>query len=142
MFNTRWQARTTAIVAYIPDVRYPGVERPDKPLTSKYYAQVKILPAGEKQITFRNNVDGLQNVRYNNYGILQFVIFCPLSDSQNALRGRNLGIVIRDSFSGKESPSGVFFHSAIVKENLPPTEVFNKIQVNVDYNYDDVRSST
>lgn len=142
MFNTRWLAKTTALVGYVPEVYYQGMEKAAKPLTNKYYVTAKILPAGEKTITFRNNLDGLQNQRYNNYGVLKFVIFAPLSDSQNALRARQLGIVIRDSYSGKESPSGVSFFNVVIKEDLPPTESFNKISVYSDYNYDDVRSST
>jgi hypothetical protein len=141
MFNTRWQAKTFAIVGYIPDVSYPGMETTLKPPTGIYYASAKIIPSGEKQSTFRSNVDGLQNVRYNNFGILQFVIFCPISDAQNAYKGRLLGIVARDAFTGKESPSGVRFFSAVLTEPRV-TEVFNKFTVNIDYNYDDVRSST
>lgn len=145
MFKSRWDSRSGTIVnsttPYIPHVYYDGLNTPAKPPTNLFCAKIEMNSKKESPSCFRNNLDGLQNVRYNCTGLLEINIFCPLSDKENADKGLRLSIVARDSYSAKQSPSGVNFYNVSIKGPIKYSEVFAKFTITTDYKYFDVRTS-
>lgn len=134
MLKTAWDAQTTAIVAYIPDIQYEGETKKVVPPSDKYYGVLYNNILTNPQATLCGDLDGIGSRRYNNTGILEFHISCPLSDAENANKGKRLGIVARNAFRGKYSPSGIIFYNARIIPSKP-NEIFNKYIMFVDYNY-------
>ena len=133
LFNTAWQARTTAIVGYVPEVRWPGIEVPTAPDRSKFWARVSQKTSSETQSTLRNGDNGR---RYTNQGTIYVQIFCPVSESGSMTKGRKLGEIARDAFRGKQSVNGIWFRDARILE-MPTEQDWFAFTVRADYIYDE-----
>jgi len=133
LFNTAWVAKTTAIVGYVPPVRWPGIEQPTTPDRSKFWARVSQKTSNESQTTLRNGDNGQ---RYTNRGTLYVQIFCPVSESGSISKGRKLAEVARDAFRGKHSLNGVWFRNAKIVE-MPTEQDWFAFTAQVDYIYDE-----
>lgn len=141
LLKTAWDLQASAIVnaipSYTPEILYQGKTKTSPPPTEKFYARLQFKPQKRYQCTLQGNVDGLGKRRYNNTGYLQLHIFNPLSDSQNESKGLSLGVVARDAFSGKTTPSGICFYNPVVVD-FPPTEKYNVKVFFVDYEYHEI----
>ena len=133
LFNTAWTAGTTAIVGYVPPVRWPGIEQPTAPDRSKFWARVSQKTSNETQSTLRNGDNGQ---RYTNRGTLYVQIFCPVSLSGSLKNGRKLAELARDAYRGKHSVNGVWFRNARILE-MPTEQDWFALTVQVDYIYDE-----
>ena len=133
LFNTTWTANTTAIVGYVPPVRWPGIEEPTTPDRSKFWARVSQKTVSETQAAFRN---GNHGQRFENRGICYVQIFCPVSESGAISKGRKLAEVARGAFRAKQSPNGVWFRNAKITE-MPTEQDWFAFTVRVDYIYDE-----
>lgn len=133
LFRDAWNTGATAIVGYVPEVRWPGVEEPDKPETKKYWARVSTQTVLERQATFRNGDDK----RYTTDGLLFVQIFCPMSDARAMERGRNLAVLARNAFRGEETSSSVWFRNARINELSPDGKAY-RFNVVTEYEYDEL----
>jgi len=133
LFNTAWTAGSTAIVGYVPEVRWPGVEVATAPDRSKFWARVSQKTINETQSTLRNGSSGQ---RYTNSGVCYVQIFCPVSVSGSISKGRKLAEVARDAFRGKHSVNGVWFRNAKIVE-MPTEQDWFAFTVQTDYIYDE-----
>ena len=133
LFNIAWTAKTTAIVGYIPNVAWPGIEQPTTPDRSKFWARVSQKTSFETQSTLRNGDNGQ---RYTNQGTLYVQIFCPVSEVGSISKGRRLATLARDAFRGKHSLNGVWFRNAKIVE-MPTEQDWFAFTAQVDYIYDE-----
>lgn len=136
-FRTAWIAATAAIVAYVPEVRWPGVENPALPSTDVYWARVSQQTVIERQTTLSNDVGEPGKKRYTTSGLIFVQIFCPKSDSRAMERGRALAVVARNAFRGHTASGVVWFRNAHVNE-LPPEELALRFNVVAEYEYDEL----
>lgn len=133
LFLTDWNANTTPIVGYIPDVQYQGVEEPETPPSDKYWVRLSQQTVLESQSTFRNGVNGK---RYTTEGLVFVQIFCPRSDSESMEKGRKLAKVARNAYRGKSIPGSIWFRDSRINE-IPPEEKFIRFNVISEYEYDE-----
>jgi hypothetical protein len=133
MFSTAWNAQSMAIVGYVPAIRWPGVEEPEKPDLTKFWARVSQQTVIERQITFRNGVDK----RYETSGLLFVQIFAPMSDPQAMAKLRALAVVARNTFRGKASASLIWFRNCRINELAPDGKAY-RLNVVSDYQYDEI----
>lgn len=133
IFNAAWFGDSAAVVGYVPEVRWPGVEEPEKPELSKFWARVSQQTVIEGQSSLRNG-DGGQ--RYTTDGLVFVQIFCPKSDSLGMTNGRKLAIIARNAFRGNATSGQVWFRNARINE-LPPEENWYRFNVVAEYEYDE-----
>lgn len=133
IFKTAWEANSAAVASYIPEVRWPGVEEPTTPETSKFWVRVSQQTVDEEQSSLRNG-DFVQ--RYTADGVIFVQLFCPKSDAQSMTNGRKLAIIARNAFRGNATSGKVWFRNARINE-LPPEEKFYRFNVVAEYEYDE-----
>ena len=132
-FNDIWQAQATGICGEVPEVRWHGIESPEKPNYDKYWVRVSQETVDERQSTLRNPNCGQ---RHRTDGLLFIQLFCPKSDARSMENGRKLATIARDAYRGYTSPSGVWFRNARVSE-LEAEEKWIRFNVIVTYQYDE-----
>lgn len=133
LFNIAWQAGTSSIVSYIPEIQWPGVEPAVKQDASKYWCRVSQRTVSEEQSCLKNS-EGVTT--YTAEGNVFIQLFCPRSDSQSMQLGRKLAVVARNAFRGKTTSGKVWFRNCRIKE-LDPEEKYNRFNVVCDYQYDE-----
>lgn len=132
--NTAWQSSTTAVVGYVPDIYWQGVEEPKKPDLTKYWARVSQVGFNDEQSTLRN---GDSEQRYTTNGNVYVQIFAPKKDSLGMTNGRELATIARNSFRGTTTDGCVWFKNARIVE-LDPEESFYRLNVIAEYEYDEI----
>ena len=137
LFNAAWTAGAAAIVGTVPEIRWQGVEGPNKPPANGYWCMVGVQTVAEPQSTFKTGVEPLENRRYTAIGFLVVQLFCPMSDAQSAYKGRLLAELARNAFRGQETSNGVWFRNGRI-EPLPPEENAHRFNIIVEYQYDDI----
>lgn len=126
-----------AVIGYVPEVNFQGTKKGVTPPSEKYHGVAFVHAVKEEQATLCHDVDTLGSRRYNNKGLFEFQIMCPLSDSQNSDRGAKIAYIAQKAFRGKEGSCGIVFYDAMFKAGAS-TEVFSKHIMTVKYNYDEV----
>lgn len=132
-FYSVWQAGTTAIVGYVPEVRWQGVENGQAPGYDKFWVRVSQQTVLEQQSTLRNPTCGQ---RFRTDGLLFIQLFCPKSDPSAMEFGRKLATLARNAFRGYTTASGVWFRNPRVSE-LESEERWVRLNVTVNYQYDE-----
>ena len=133
-----WQAwnaaEVSSLVGYVPDVRWPYVEEPETPDSSKYWARVSIQTVFEEQTALAGNDT---KRRYTASGLVFVQLFCPKSVSDSGEVGRKLAEISRNAFRCKSSPNNVWFRNARINE-LSPENLFHRFNVVAEFEYDEV----
>lgn len=133
VFRDTWNAEASAIVGYLPEIRYQGVEEPSKLPIDKYWARVSQQTVSDSQSTLRNGTCGQ---RYRTNGLVFIQLFCPKSDSLGMTTGRKLATVVRNGYRGVKTSGGVWFSNVRINE-LPPEDNWYRLNVVAEYEYDE-----
>lgn len=137
LFWLAWTADAATIVGIIPEVRWQGVEGKDPPDANNYWCRVSTQTVLERQATLKSGIDSSENRRYTTQGMLFVQLFCPMSDAQAMDKGRQLAMLARNAFRGKETDNGVWFRNARINE-LPPDENAYRFNIVVEFEFDDI----
>lgn len=137
LFNTAWLNNTAAIVGSVPEIRWQGVELPTKVNLSNFWCMVGVDTITERQTTFKTGVESSENKRYTTTGVVVVQLFCPLALSNAMDKGRQLAVVARNAFRGKETTNGVWFRNSVINE-LPPEESAYRFNIIAEYTFDDL----
>jgi len=136
LFLTAWQS-TVAIVGYVPEVQWQGVQYRTMPDGSKYWARLSKQTVIESQATL-STCEGLPGQRkYETSGLIFVQIFCPKSDSQAFELGQKLATVARNAFRGKVTPGKIWFRNVRINE-LEPEELYQRFNVVSEYEYNEL----
>jgi hypothetical protein len=132
--RTALNSGSAAIVGYVPEVRWQGVEKDEKPPVDKFWLRVTQQTVDEGQSTLR---DGTNGKRYTNTGLIFCQLFCPMSDAKCMEKGRALGVLLRNAFTAAQTE--IMFTHARINE-LTPEGKAQRFNVVSDYEYDEIRS--
>jgi len=132
MFVPVWNAESAAVVGYVPEIRYQGVEEKEELPTGKYWCRLSQMSEDEGQATLRNG----DCQRYTTDGLLFVQLFCPKKDAEAMTLGRRLSVIARSAYRGKKSPNGVWFRNVRIKE-LAPESKWIKFNIIAEYEYDE-----
>lgn len=138
MFVAAWNAGSAAIVGYIPEIRYGGVDNPTKPDSSKYFCRISIQTVDEQQSTLSSAVKAEPGRRYTTNGLIFVQVFAPLSDSLSDRNGKKLSELAKKAFRGKATAGKVWFLNGRVQDNLASEEQFARFNVVTEYQYDEL----
>ena len=126
VFQTAWDANTTAIVGSIPEVRYRLVEESAIPPADGYWAHVSVehVDGGHAAIGTR---------LFEHLGLFTAQLYSPAEAA--GLDNLDLLIqVVLDAFEGKYSTNGVWFRNARVNE-VGPGRGYFQTNVLVEFVY-------
>ncbi len=135
-FNGVWQG-ASALVGYVPEVRWQGVEKAATPDKDKYWCRVSTQNVLDQQTTLQTAVAPTSGRRYTSTGLVFVQLFCPMSDSRSTERGRLLAELARSAYRGVATAGGVWFRNARINE-LPPDEGFYRFNIIADYEFDEI----
>lgn len=134
LFKTALNSNASAVVGYVPEIRWQGVEKPGTPDPSKYWCRVSQITVDEDQATLSDD-NGKR--RYTSYGLVFVQLFCPKSDVEAMAKGRSLAMIARNAFRGKTTSGRVWFRNARIKE-LDPDSDSIRFNIVSDYEYDEI----
>lgn len=149
LFKAAWDSGSAAIVGYVPEVRWPGVElkNPDgsikKPESDKYWARVSQQGVDEEQTSLSACVASNENggvlpaSRFTAIGLLFVQLFCPKTEAEAMEFGRELAKLSRAAYRGKKTAGGVWFRNVRIIE-VESEELWHRFNVVAEYEYDEV----
>lgn len=134
LFKVAVDSNSTAVVGYVPEIRWQGVKENSNPDPSKYWFRASQQTVDEDQSTIANE-NGVK--RYTAIGFVTVQLFCPKSDVASQEKGRKLSVVARNAFRGKKTAGQVWFRNVRIVE-LPNEENFRRFNIQADYEYDEI----
>ena len=133
-FNAKWQADTTAVVGYVPEIRWQGVEEPDIPTTGVYWGRFSTQVTSEVQPTHRSPTEDKMLRRIEGLVFVQLFLPRDLADSME--KGRQLATIARDVFKVRTSQGNICFQNARIQDNIPPEQKWWRLNVVAEYQHD------
>lgn len=137
LFYAAWQANSGAVFGYIPEIEWEGKESASKVDRSKVWARFSTQNVFEEQATLSACVDEPFVRRYEGSGLIFVQLFLPKTVANALMKGRTLAKVARNAYRGKKSDGGITFHNVRIN-NIPPEELFYRINVVAEYDYDEL----
>lgn len=138
IFNTAWQANAGAVFGYIPQIVWNGKEASTKVDRTKVWVRFSTQNVTEEQATLSTCVDKPYVRRWNGAGLIFVQLFLPKTIANALIKGRTLAKVARNAYRGKKSDGGVTFHNVRINDGLDPEELFYRINVVAEYDYDEL----
>lgn len=139
LFYAAWVANAGAIFGYLPGVEWYGKpEYLNKVDRSKVWVRYSSDNVIEAQATLSTCLDEPNVRRYEGSGLIFVQLFIPKTIDNGVILGRQLAKVARDAFRGKKTEGGVTFHNCRINDNLTPEELFYRMNVVVEYDYDEL----
>ena len=137
LFLTAWNLYSAAIVSYIPEIRWQGVQYRDLPDGSKFWVRVSKQTVFEEQTTLSVCEGAPGQKRYTASGLVFVQIFCPKSNTQAFELGQELAKIARNAFRGKTTPGKIWFRNVRINE-LNPEELYERFNVVTEFEYDEL----
>lgn len=141
LIKTAWDSGAGVIVdpdgdpaPVVPALYWPGIQEPDKPDASKYWARISQQTVVEGQTALSG---GTGKARFTAQGLIFVQIFCPKTTSKAYENGRLLSVLVKNAFRGKVTTENVWFRNAKIQE-LSPEISFHRFNVVVEYEYDEM----
>jgi len=137
LFLAAWNAGTTALVGYVPEIRWQGVQYRDLPDGSKFWVRLSKQTVFEEQASL-SNCEGLPGQKkYTASGLVFVQLFCPKSNTQAFELGQKLAKLARNAFRGKTTPGKIWFRNVRINE-LSPEELYERFNVVTEFEYDEL----
>ncbi|MEQ1624983.1 MAG: hypothetical protein ABL870_09840 [Sediminibacterium sp.] len=137
LFKAYWDAQLLALYPTLSvQLIWPGVDIQTPPLPETPFLRVSIFHNFSRQATFAPGAK-----RYERSGLVTIQIFTPLSSNlvaPNIALCEKLGIITRDAFEGKNTPGGVWFRNANLRE-VGSDGTWYQFNMSVEFNYDEFK---
>ncbi|WZB35692.1 tail terminator [Enterobacteria phage FtMidnight] len=134
LFFAAWKDKAPAIVGYVPEVRWFGVEDSDLPDGSKFWARVSKQTVMEEQTSLSTCVGEPGKRRYTASGLVFVQLFCPKSVDKACELGERLAVVARNAFRGKTTPGKIWFRNVRINE-IPPESLYFRFNIVAEFEY-------
>lgn len=151
LFNQALQSNATDIIGSVPLVYYPGIVLTNldgsirKPKSDEYWLRAVIQEIESPQTSLSAYIAtnslgaNLPASRFTSSGILGFQLFGPMEKGDSIIKLRKLGQVIRKAYRGKKTVGGAIFRNIrIVEIEVENSELWNRLNVVAEYEYDEV----
>lgn len=136
MFTQGVNAGASAILGYVPEMRFLGVQKRENPPTDKFWIRFTVVSLTTPQSGVGVNSSQTGSRKYTDYGYLMAEVFCPKSSPTAWRQGQLLATMIRDLFRGTETEGCVWFRNPRINP-IDPVDNFYRLHVIADYEYDD-----
>lgn len=138
LFKTAWDASSSTVAGYVPEVRYQGRELPTKPSATKHWCRISTQNVIDRQITLSDCVEESGKKRYESAGLVFVQLFAPKSVATADEQGRKLAEVAKKAFRGKTTPGAIWFKNVRINDNIADEDGFYRFNVVAEYEYDEV----
>lgn len=141
LVSTCWNANTTSIVGYIPEIRWQGVEEAAVPGASKFWMRARTTPVTTRQGGHRlpEGPNG-SPVVYDTYGFITLQIFAPMKGRESWSKGELLSELGQRMFMASETGGAVWFRNPRIRE-LNNDGTFYRWNVISDYQFSQVKGT-
>lgn len=137
LFLSAWNAGSAAIVGYIPEIRWQGVQYRDLPDGSKFWARLHKETVIEEQASL-STCEGLPGQKkYTASGLVFVQLFCPKSETRAFDLGQKLAKLTRNAFRGKSTPGKIWFRNVRINE-IGPEQLYERFNVVTEFEYDEL----
>lgn len=136
-FLAAWNAGTSAIVGYVPEIRWQNVQNRALPDGSKFWVRVSKDTVFERQATLSVCEGSPGQRKYTASGLVFVQLFMPKSNAQAYELGQQLAVVARNAFRGKTTPGNIWFRNVRINE-INPEELYYRINVIAEFEYDEI----
>lgn len=137
-FRTAWNAQAAAIVGYVPDVQYQGINAFAKPNTARYFARVSQRTVLESQSTLSTQCGLPGQKRFTTDGLLFVQIFGPTTDKKASLLAPRLARIARNAYRSNVPGDSILYRKARIQDGLEPEAEFVRFNVVTEYQYDEL----
>jgi len=137
LFKAAWDANTTAVAGYVPEVRYQGKEVGTVPDSTKHWARISTQSVLETQATLSTCVEESGKSRYESSGLVFVQLFAPKNVATAYDIGTKLAQIARNAFRGKKTTGQVWFRNVRIN-NLEPEALLYRFNVVAEYEYDEI----
>lgn len=117
MVDACWTAKTPAIVDYVPEIRFQGVELAALPGADKYWMRVSTQGVASPQRGHRMPEVGVSKPVYDNLGFITLQIFAPMTSVDSYAKGELLAEVGQGMFMASETGGSIWFRNPRIREN-------------------------
>lgn len=133
--NTSWSSGTTAIVGYIPTIKWPDVDLGSHPDLSKFYLEPWIETISNNQSTLTHFVGNSPKIRYTCVGIVNCIIYAPKGLLESSTKLKLLSQLVQNSIQ-KGTTNVIIKNCKITK--LFPTDGISKYGVFAQFEFDSI----
>lgn len=133
-FTTAWNSGSSAIVGYIPEIRFDGDNKSDIPDASKFWVRISTQGINCEQGTLSENVVTNGSRRYESYGLMYAQLFAPKANDSKA-KILNLAKLVQKTF--RKRTLNVILRNARIEE-LEPENGIQRINVVCEFEFDEI----
>lgn len=137
LFLNAWNAGSAAIVGYIPEIRWQGVQYRDLPDGSKFWVRLSKQTVIEGQAALSTDAGAPGQRKYTVAGLVFVQLFCPKSNTQAFELGQKLAKLSRNAFRGKSTPGKIWFRNVRINE-IDPEELYERFNVVTEFEHDEL----
>lgn len=137
VLNVAWLGGAAAVVGYVPEIRWPGVEDSTKPDGSKFWARISTQTVTEEQTGFGVCPTETNAMRTTAFGLVFVQLFCPKNVDTSFEFGKLLAKLVRSAYRGRKTVNGVWFRNVRINE-LSAEDLWHRFNVIAEYEYDEV----
>lgn len=137
LFFKAWKAETAAIVGYVPNIYWQGVQPRETPPSNKFWARVSKQTVFEQQATLSTCEGKPYQRKYTADGLIFIQLFCPKSETRAFEFGQQLAKIARNAFRGKVTDGRIWFRNVRINE-LEPEELYLRFNIVCEFQYDEL----
>lgn len=129
-----------ALFGYKAETRWPFTAEPNKPDASKIWFRVSSQIVEEGQSTLSTCEGAPGQKRYETVGVLIIEMYMPKAVRDSGVKGTKAAAIIRDAFRNAPSgEEGIFYYRARINDGIAPEELFYRLNVVTEFEYDEVK---
>jgi hypothetical protein len=137
-FYQDWNSvKTSAIVGYVPEIRWQNIELPSVPDASKFWCRFSTQSVFEEQTTLSNCAGEPGKKRFTLSGLVFIQLFCPKSNARANELGQKLAEVAKKTFRGKATENKIWFRNVRIND-LEPENLYYRFNVVAEFEYDEM----
>lgn len=135
-----WNAGAAAIVDYIPEIRFQGVEVPELPGADKYWMRCSTNTVATPQRGHRMPEVGISKPVYDNIGFITLQLFAPMKSPESYAKGELLAELGQGMFMASETGGSIWFRNPRIRE-LDNDGTWYRWNVIADYQFSQVKGN-
>lgn len=137
VFLTELQLSAGAIVGYVPEVRWHGVEEQGKPDKAKFYIRANFETMDSKQMAFADCSEPGSTRIWQSEGLATFSIYSPKIVADADRKADLLAEELRNAFRAPRLNSEVWFRNQRIHPTYPEDQ-FQRTTLTVEFYFTEV----
>jgi len=133
-----WINKSAAIIGYIPEIRYQGLEKAGLPGADKYWMRASTNTVATQQRGHTVPQEGISKAVYDNFGFITLQVFAPMKSTDSYAKGELLAELGQCMFMASETSGSIWFRNPRIRE-LDNDGTWYRWNVIADYQFSQVK---